>query len=108
LALAVILVLMGFSVPGAAAALSASVLIAYFYSRHKVQQSLHASSGEDHVASPPSATPEDIADDVGSNSYTSRGYISLVLSATLCLTLLTATDIILAKHFLEPQIAGQY
>lgn len=97
LVLSVILVYLGFSVPGVMLALVISGLASYFYGLVKVKPSLKAGR---------SVPSESARKEIQWKDIVSYGQI--IFWTTLLLALFLNVDVILAKHYLSSYLAGQY
>ncbi len=97
LVLATIFVLLGFSVPGVVAALVVGYAVSYFYSLSQVKPHLKVRQTKLEEATKSGVDRRDIIP-----------YVKVIFWASLLLVLFLNVDIILAKHYLSSDLAGQY
>ncbi len=92
----VLLVLIGFSVAGIMGALVLAALSAYVFGMYSVRSLFPSTASASHG---------------GSSIITARfsfNAIASLVATALLLALLSNIDVVLAKHYLAPEIAGQY
>src|SRR3989344_2033557 len=99
LSLAVIFVYIGLFVPGVMLALVISLGSAYFYNYVKIKSFWKSMNLEERIETRPSGT-------VLKNIF-SKSFLAVFLAALL-VALISNIDVILAKHFFEPDLAGEY
>jgi len=99
LSLAVIFVYIGLFAPGVMLAMAVSLASAYFYNYTKIKSFWKRMNLEERIETRPSGT-------VLKNIF-SKSFLAVFLAALL-VALISNIDVILVKHFLEPDLAGEY
>lgn len=102
LAVSILFVLAGFSVAGVMGALVFTAVVTFLYGFFSFHSILKASNDT------PALEQESANDAAHAALHIPASAIAGMFSTTLLLTLLSTIDVLLAKHYLSPELAGQY